>query len=85
MGLLRYVIAPLREMAQFLGDAGPDSLKEPVTHAAPGEKLAIFRDMAGRMERLMPRLAERGVDVPSAIVPHPHRYLALIERIIDSR
>lgn len=82
MGLVKYVVGPLREVQAFLDV--PLTLEDDAPHPDPATKLRILRDLAHKMEALMPQAEARGVPIPAALTPYAHRYLAFIETCIEA-
>jgi len=84
MDLLRYVLPGLNQARALLGRSDPPlTVDELPAHAAPAEKLALLRRLAGEMADLMPAIAARGEFVPAEVVPGVYRYLDLIEGVIS--
>jgi len=78
----KYVARPmlrglLRDARAFAGAPAVESEDRP--HAEPAAKLAVLRGLSEEMERMMPRMAARGAEVPSAVVPRAQRFLAMVE------
>jgi predicted nucleotidyltransferase len=84
MGLLEYVVKPLNEVGEYLDTPVIFPLDQIPGHASPSEKISLLRELASRMESLMPLMETRGASVPGAIVTSVRDYLALIEEILLS-
>jgi len=69
----------LQDTRQFVGLS-----REPApVQTIPGAHLAALREIGAQMEALMPQAAERGADVPTAIVARAGRYLNMVEAAQD--
>lgn len=71
------------KLAQRFDQPIPEAITSPMP-ANRKEQLAIFRQAANAMVDLMPMLTKSGARMPTHFPPHAHRYLDLIESIIDS-
>lgn len=81
MGLLWLLTNSLRDVQKFLGRPLSPTNEEMPAHPSPSEKIAILRDLASQMEKLMPDLEAAGVAAPYAVVPSMRRYLDLVEAV----
>ena len=83
MGLLKYVLAPLRQVQEFVG-VSPSAASGEVLVPSPAEKLRLLRELAAQMEVLMPEVTAAGVKVSGEIVAQARLYLNFIEAITIS-
>ena len=83
--LLPTVLAPLFEVQRYLGDPPGMQSSETPPAPTPADKMRQLRDLTGRMQALMARVAERGQDVPWAVVPGVFQYLEMVESALHER
>ena len=83
MGLIGMPTQLLREVSEFVGVAPTYALDTLPPHRQPREKVRLLRDLAARMEALMPAVEARGGAVPWAVVLHAHRFFALVEAVTE--
>lgn len=85
MGLLPYVLNPLREAAEFVESTTEHTAEGIPPHLTFAEKLALLRTLAAEMKVLLPKLAERGITVSDGIIPQVAAYFQCIETAHQQR
>lgn len=81
MGLLQWVIAPLREVEEFLCvKISLDHTGLPAT-PEPAQKIALLKSLGAKMELLMPLLVSAGGTVPEDIAMQVYRFLDLADML----
>jgi hypothetical protein len=82
--LLRYVLRSLDQSRTYAGGSLPPlAFDDLPPHGSPPAKLALLRQLAEDMQRLMAELAARGEPVPGEIVASADRYFDLIQNRLD--
>lgn len=71
------------KITHFVNQPLPECITTPMPATRTGQ-LALMRQAADAMTDLMPWVAAQGCAVPLDFPPHAHRYLDLIEGIVDS-
>lgn len=84
MALLQWTVPQLREAERFAGRLPGLDFGELPSHSQPSEKMLVLRSLATEASMLSADLAHRGVVAPEIFVPHAHRFLDLVEAIMNA-
>ena len=85
MGLIGMAVQPLREVTEFLGLPPRYVMETLPPHGHSAEKMRLLRGLADEMEALMPAVEARGGVVPWTALPHAHRFLDLVEAVMEDK